>query len=107
MRTDRRHPRAAGFVCFSGCEPSSRAAAAWAAETGLGCKGGCGRRKGRGVSEGRQAMAVGVKLLAGNSLASAWSLGLWFLGKGERAAPPPPVSRESLSFVTWRLWTPE
>lgn len=52
-------------------------------------------------------MAVGVKLLAGNSLASAWSLGLWFLGKGERAAPPPPVSRESLSFVTWRLWTPE
>lgn len=52
-------------------------------------------------------MAVGVKLQAGNSLAPAWSLGLRFLGEGERAAPSPPVSMGSPPFVTWRLWTPE
>lgn len=51
--------RGSCLVCFRGCEQSSRAAAPWAAETRLVCKGGGGRRKGRGASEGRQAMAVG------------------------------------------------
>lgn len=97
--------RGSCLVCFSGCEQSSLAVAPWAAETRLVCKGGGGRRKGRGASEGRQAMVVGVKLVTGHRLAVAGFGALVFRRRGKDCTPS--VSWGSLPFVTWKLWTPE
>lgn len=40
-----------------------------------------------------------MKLVAGRALAAAWSLRLWFLGEGERAAPPYIQGQSSLCYL--------